>query len=221
MRSMTRLGGVALVACTVALPAVAHAQNPCSSDWNLPAAGSWAEWKGMGKDAQSVTRIAVIDQEQRNGKPYYRLEMASSEAQGVFQMVVPSLWQFDQVDEMVMQQDGKPPMKMSGQMLAMMRSRIPQGKNGLGDIASRCGEMKVVGTETVTVPAGTFKTTHLKNADGDEVWATKDVPFNMVKYNGKDAHMELTGTGKDAKTAIVGTPQEMGMPGMGGGKPKN
>ena len=206
MRSLQRLGGTMLVAvCTMAVPAVVAAQGSgCGSQWTMPAVGSWAEWQG--KDGKS--RVALVGKEEKDGKTLYRLEMAS--AKGTMQMVVPAFpFQMDQVVEMVLQQTGQPPMKMSGQTLAMIH--VPA--SGMADLARKCASMKVVGQESITVPAGTFPTTHLKNADGDEVWASTTVPFTMVKYTGKDGESVLSGTGADAKTAIVGTPTEMpGMP---------
>lgn len=214
MRSAQRLSGLALVAlCTLTAPVVAQGTG-CGSQWKMPAVGSWAEWQG--KDGKS--RVALVSQEAKGGKTLYRLEMASD--RGTMQMVVPSFpFEMDQVDEMVMQQNGQPPMKMTGQTLAAMRSNMPTN-TGMSALARKCGTMKVVGEETLTVPAGTFKTTHLKNDEGDEVWASPDVPFTMVKFKGKDSESVLAGQGKDAKTAIVGTPTEMN-PGMMMGPPKN
>lgn len=217
MRSTQRLGGmVLLAACIVAAPAALRAQG-CGSNWKIPPVGSWAEWQGK----MDKTRIAVVGQEDKGGKTLYRVEMAGGSNGGVMQMVVPGFpWQMDQVEEMVMQRNGQPPMKMSGDMMAQVRAHMPPA-GGAADIARRCAAMKTVGEETVTVPAGTFKTTHYKDDTGNEVWISTDVPFGMIKYTGKDGTVStLTGTGKDAKTAIVGTPTEMS-PGMMMGPPKN
>jgi hypothetical protein len=111
-------------------------------------------------------------------------------------------------------------MKMSGQMLAMMKSQMPAKQGGMADLARRCAAMTVVGVETITVPAGTFKTTHLKDKGGEEVWASGDVPFAVVKHTGPSGATVLAATGKDAKSAITGTPVEM-QPGMMGPPPKN
>jgi hypothetical protein len=101
-----------------------------------------------------------------------------------------------------------------------------------------CADLTKVGEETVTVPAGTFKTTHYhfksdRNVNGmqisseGDVWVNPDVPFGMVKESGKTSGMRgeqemtmvLTATGKDAKSSITETPQEMG-PGMMMGPPR-
>ncbi len=215
MQSLTTLGGAILVAvCTVAAPAAAQSATICGKTWPIPPAGSWAQWQG--KDGTTM-KMSIIDDEQRNGKPYHRIEVSSSKSGGAMQMVVPG-WppQMDEVDEMVMQRPNQPPMKISGQMLAGMRGMIPTGKASVTDWTKKCGQMKVIGTESVTVPAGTFKTTHMRDdSTASDVWWTPDVPFGMVKFVGKDMEQLLLGTGKDAKTAIVGTPTEMNMPMMG------
>ncbi len=210
MRSRQQIGGLVLAAlCISAMPSVARAQNACGKEWKIPAVGSWAEWSGK----EGKTRLSVIDQEDKAGKTLYRVEVGNGG--NVMQMVVPSFpWEIDQVEEMVMQQTGKAPMKMSGQMLQMMRSHMPSNNGGPGELAKKCAAMKVVGEESITVPAGTFKATHLKSDSGDEVWASADIPFSVIKYSGKEGQTVLTATGKDAKTALTGTPTEMqmGMP---------
>jgi len=222
MRIATQVGGAVLVAvCTLAVPAAAQT-DICGIKFKTPAAGSWAEWQGMGLGDSGTHRIAVIDDEQRNGKTYHRIEMTSSRSPGAMQMVVPG-WppEMQNVDEMVVQRPGQPPMKMSGEMLNTMKNAMPATKDPMTDFAKQCHRMKMLGTESVTVPAGTFKTTHMRDdSTASDVWWTPDVPFGMVKFVGKDISTQLVGTGKDAKTVIVGTPTEMPMmPGMG--KPKN
>ena len=87
--------------------------------------------------------------------------------------------------------------------------------------ADMCAEMVKVGTEQVTVPAGSFSATHLHSAKNNvDVWVNADVPF-VIKVKGTDSSMELTGTGTGAKTSITETPQEMGPGMMGGGAPRN
>jgi len=67
----------------------------------------------------------------------------------------------------------------------------------------------VVGWESVTVPAGTFRALHVKTDDGGEVWASRDVPFGLVRTHGKQGDLALTGRGADAKSSITEKPLEM------------
>ena len=63
-----------------------------------------------------------------------------------------------------------------------------------------------VGTETITVPAGTFSCSHWKKADGtDEVWASDKVtPLAMVKKVGKNHSMVLVRQITNAQDHITG-----------------
>jgi hypothetical protein len=133
----------------------------------------------------------------------------------VMQLVVPAFpYDMAQAKEVVMQMGENPPMKMSQQMMDMMRSRLPSNQQ-LSPEA--CNRLARVGTESVTVPAGTFSTTHYRDAqDSTDVWINPDVPFGMVKVvaaHGRSIVLKAKGTG--GTSGIHGTPQEMG-PGMMG-----
>lgn len=108
-----------------------------------------------------------------------------------------------------MQPAGKPPMQVGGPMLGMMKSQAD--RNGGMSAAKQCRAMELVGREAVTVPAGTFQTSHYRDPkSGTEVWAS-DVPFGFVKTtDAKGNAMVLTGHGSDARSAISGTPTPMG-----------
>jgi hypothetical protein len=98
-------------------------------------------------------------------------------------------------------------MEMPVQM--MQQSSKGQGQSG-----------KVVdkGSETIKVPAGTFKTQHMQYQDVGgfvDTWVYKDVsPYGMIKSQSKDMEMVLTGYGTGAKTQITETPQKYEMPQM-------
>jgi hypothetical protein len=63
-----------------------------------------------------------------------------------------------------------------------------------------------VGTETITVPAGTFSCEHYRAADGSsEGWLSDKIsPWSLVKSVGKDSNMVLVRQITDAKTKITG-----------------
>ena len=126
------------------------------------------------------------------------------------QMLVPG-WPYEggAIEELVMQPAGKSPMKVGGPMLGMMKNQA--AKSGGTSTARECRTMEFVGRESVTVPGGTFETSHYRDSEtGAEVWAT-DVPFGFVKTrDSKGNSMVLTGHGSDAKSAITGTPTTMG-----------
>jgi hypothetical protein len=211
------IGGSAMVLALAAVSRPARAQEGgCGSEWKTPAVGAWSEWQ----TGSSTTRIAVVGSEKQNGATLYEIELSNG-GQGTMQLLVPGFpWNMDQVQQMIMQRPGQQPMKMSGQMLAMMRQHMPTSQGGMADLAKRCAAMTVIGVESVTVPAGTYKATHLKDKGGEEVWASADVPFAVVKHTGPNGSTVLSSTGSGAKTVITGTPVEMTQ-GMMGQPPKN
>jgi hypothetical protein len=91
-----------------------------------------------------------------------------------------------------------------------MMGQKPGQDNAAFDWASRCSGAHVVGWESVTVPAGTFRALHVTTDDAGEVWATRDVPFGLVKLHGKQGDLVLAARGTDAKSSITEKPLEMG-----------
>ena len=67
---------------------------------------------------------------------------------------------------------------------------------------------ELVGTESVTVPAGTFSCQHyhMKDGSGDGWISDKVTPWGLVKSQGKDSTIVLTKVITDAKDRITGTP---------------
>ena len=103
-------------------------------------------------------------------------------------------WDTDNLVEMTVEMPGQPPMTFTGDMLvlAQQNSQTP-------DIAEECAGAEIIGHESVTVPAGSMQTVHLRSPDGTEVWASLDVPMAVVKAipaNGPT--MELKGHGRGA-----------------------
>jgi hypothetical protein len=73
-----------------------------------------------------------------------------------------------------------------------------------------------VGSESITVPAGTFSCEHyrMKDGSGDSWVSNKVAPFGVVKHQGKDSTMVLTKVITGAKDKIIGTPQPFNPMGM-------
>lgn len=191
------------------------AQDACGQFVREPEVGGWSTYRLTGKDeVRGGMKFAIVGAEERGGTPMHRLEMTMSDEAGKDQMTMQLLvpgWPYEggAIEEMIMQPAGKDPMKVAGPMLGMMKSQA--AKNEGMSAAKQCRAMELVGRETVTVPGGTFETSHYRDAKtGTEVWAT-DVPFGFVKTVDKDGNsMVLTGHGSGAKSAITGTPRTMG-----------
>jgi hypothetical protein len=75
------------------------------------------------------------------------------------------------------------------------------------DIADKA---EALGTESVTVPAGTFTCQHYRMKDGSgEAWVSDKVgPWGLVKGVNKGETMVLTKAITDAKDHITGTPKK-------------
>ena len=201
----------------LALPTLAQAQKNACADIpkffaNPPKIGEWAEIafekKGDEKGPDRM-RMAAVGTERREGKQMYWLQMDMTDDKGkrsIIQMLTP--WDVTTLHggepaEVVMKMEGQPAMKMSGGM--MKRSAAAQG-----DWREFCAKSTFVGEESVTVPAGTFKTRHYKGPDGD-TWASLDAPVwhgvKMTTEGGKTMVLSSKGTG--AKNEITETPVDM------------
>ncbi|MDP3936897.1 MAG: hypothetical protein Q8R92_02030 [Deltaproteobacteria bacterium] len=115
---------------------------------------------------------------------------------------------------MIMQAGESPPMEFPPEMVASIgrRARTEMDKAGLGE---------KVGTESITVPAGTFRCDHYRQTTGDwtgEVWVSRDVrPNGMVKMVSPEGSMTLVKVLSNETSRIKGAPQRM--PAMPGGFP--
>jgi hypothetical protein len=215
------LMSLAALALLGAAPLAAQANACASKGPKLPAAGGWAEYKTdsgsmrmayLGKDSLGERLELTMERPARGNRPAGAM---------VLQVAVPGFpYEMAEAKEVVMQMGDNPPMKMSEQMLGMMRSRMPSAPTISNDMCSRMTE---VGKERITVAAGTFETTHWRDTQrGSDVWVSQSVPFGMVKAIAEGRTVELTGSGTGAKTKLTGTPQEMGpgMMGPPGGRPR-
>jgi hypothetical protein len=173
--------------------------------------GVWSPVVGQGAvyqiSPQAGTKtemeIAVLGKEPVEGKDGYWLQMAMSSSEMGGQMVMKHLFVLDGQDthtaRMIMQLPGRPPMEMPAQMMHRDRSTQP------ADVRDDAQDL---GSESITVPAGTYATEHYRLKDGSEIWISKDVPpWGMVRYQGKDSTMVLVKVISEAKDKIIGTPQ--------------
>jgi len=205
------LGRIAIAAFLVALCVV-----PASSQmgmrggaptvhgiWN-PVVGQGGVYEFSSKDSGKQTmEMAIVGKETVDGKDafWYQMVMDSSDAGG--KMVIKHLMVVDGKEthavKMIMQFPNHPPMEMSGQMGQRQHTK------GAADLQT---EAQDVGSETITVPAGTFTCEHYRLNDGSgDAWVAKNVtPYGVVKYQGKDSSMTLMKVITDAKDKIVGKP---------------
>jgi hypothetical protein len=195
----------------LAAASAARAQA-CLEQITFPAVGSWAEYKALynGKDAYTV-RYAVIGAENRDGAELKWLELRMVGDQPdhtyIYQMLVPgSAAELGNVQELIFKAGDKPPMKLNGMMMSMIRGQMEK-QSFLSDM---CKGVSLVGSETVAVAAGKFEALHFHSDKyGSDSWVTPKVPFSLVKSVGKTYQMELVVHGDGAKSSLSERPKEM------------
>jgi hypothetical protein len=179
-----------------------------SGIWH-PVVGSGGAYEMTNREGKkSPMEITVVGKEDVGGKTGYWMEMvvANPRAGGEMYMkylIAPSESGVAST-RMIMQQPGQDPIEMDMNM-NMGGRRMPQSTpTDIRDKAER------VGTETITVPAGTFSCEHYRAKDGSsDVWVSDKVaPWGLVKSQGKDTSMVLTKVITDAKDHITGTPKK-------------
>ena len=175
--------------------------------------GQWASFDGTSGGSGGKIRLAVVGSERSGDSTLYWFEVSFAGKDpgksGVVQILTGSLASgLESPRALVFKAGPQPAMKISGEMAGMMGK---QGRDNTTafDWAGRCSGAHVVGWESVTVPAGTFRTLHVTTDDGGEVWASREVPFGLVKTHGKQGDLALTGRGTDAKSSITETPLPM------------
>ena len=204
-----------LVLPLVGARAILAQGTSCIDQIRVPAVGHWAEYKAVFKEKEPYTmRYAVIGGESRGGKAlkWVELRMTGNKKDGdmVTQMLVPgSAAELGDVQEVVMKHGDKPAMKIDGRMLMMMREQLKK-QSFLTDL---CKDVTLVGGETVTVPAGKFKSQHFHSAKyGSDSWVSSKVPFSMIKTVGTDHELTLVRHGNGAESSITEEPKSMGGP---------
>jgi hypothetical protein len=214
--AIAALGLVALA------PAGLFAQDMAAICSNLTdvEVGSWATYEVDADGQQGTMRFALLP-EGAGGEQgqWFELSMNVNNQDMVLQLLVPS-WPFapDDIQGVVMKAEGQPAMRLPDTMLGMMRGQVDLP---ISSMSESCAASSLLGTETVTVPAGTFEAYHIRPSDQEmgegDVWVSPDAPFGLVKGAGDDGSMTLIEAGTGAISTITETPQDMpGMPGMGG-----
>jgi len=174
-----------------------------------PIVGSGAAYDiTRAKQPKHSMELTVVGKETVNGKDSYWLEAGIPGKRGgtVYMKMLMVVDQKNLVAKrLLMQAPGQPhPVEMNA-LLALMGGNQPQPT----DIG---GQAKVVGTESITVPAGTFECTHYRMKDGSgDFWINADVvPWSTVKVIGKTGNIVLTRQITGAKDHVTGTPIKPG-----------
>ncbi len=202
---------VLFVALALALPLAAQMFGPrvptLSGIWH-PVVGNGALYEFTKKDGtKNQIEITIVGKEDVDGKTAYWTEMAMTDARTSQPVFAKNLMTVSDTgitsSRVVMQMPGRPPMEMD-------LTQNPMGR-GMQQTqpATIVDKAEAVGTESVTVPGGTFSCTHFRMKDGTgDAWVSDKVgPWGLVKGTGENS-VVLIKVITDAKDHITGTPQK-------------
>lgn len=183
-----------------------------------PVVGAGAQYAVTTKNGSNMSvELAIVGKESSGGKDGYWYEVSADQPQqGTFtaKMLLVQDGDFSTIAKTVFLMPGRGPMELDGSM----GSRMTQSEQPK-DIRK---DAKMIGSESVTVPAGTFTCDHWKGNDGTDVWVAKNVPpYGLVKMTEPDnsTSVILTKVLTNYQDKITGTPMNMSdmmrMRGMG------
>ena len=207
MRLRPLLAALAMVALAVPLAAQMGMQVPTLSGIWRPVIGSSASYEITREGNKSSIDFAVLGMEDLAGKTGYWVEMSMTNAKTGGDVIIKILENVDgntiTYSKWVMQMPGQQPMEMDSNMMNMGGKGTRQYQD-----ADFRDKAELVGTESVTVPAGTFSCEHYRMKDGSgEAWISDKVsPWSVVKTQDKLRTMVLTKLTTDAKERITEAP---------------
>ena len=199
----------------LALPIAAQMNvGPRMSDlrgiWH-PVVGEGAAYETLDQGGKKTqVEMTIVGKEDVAGKPGFWMEVAAANPQvngNVYMkfLVVPGDTGMTSM-RTIFQMGTQDPMEFDSNM--MNRGGRGQGQSNIPqDIHDKAN---LIGTESVTVPGGTFTCEHYRAKDGTgDFWLSEKVsPWGLVKAQDKDRTIVLTKAITDAKDHITGTPKK-------------
>ncbi len=173
-----------------------------------PVVGSGAAYQVESKgEPKRTVEIAVVGSETAQGKSGHWLEMVfqdPEQGEVVMKNLILPEGGNTKVARMIFQTREMGPVEFSSEMMGMGGRRQGPQDADIRDDAT------LLGSETITVPAGTFECQHYRAKDGGaDVWISDKVaPWGMVKMTSRDTTMTLTRVLTGVKTRITGTPKK-------------
>ncbi len=176
-----------------------------------PVMNSGAEYTMKVKDEQMDIAYAIVGKEDVKGAPGFWLEtrVQSAEFRGemINKMLMVTTGSEPGMKRMITQAPGQEPMEMSEMMMSMVKAHQPDAAAGKPDFGD------LVGTESVTVPAGTFRCQHYrkptKNGQIDYWIAPQVTSFSVVKMTTPEMTMVLKKVLTNENSHVKGEPQKM------------
>jgi hypothetical protein len=153
-------------------------KKPNIADIFKPVVGYGAVYERQRTDQQGAPKttmeMSVVGKEMVDGKEAFWMEIAHGEKSGQMGYAKVLITKDDfQFHKMVMQQPGKPAMELPFTPTEHTKTHMQE----------EIEKWHMVGTESVTVPAGTFSCQHWKKDQGvGDVWVSDKVsPMGMIK----------------------------------------
>ncbi len=178
-------------------------KKPNIADIFRPEVGKGGVWEisHAKRDKPDTLDWYVVGKESVAGKDGYWVEMSHADERSgqpsYYKMLVTKDdFQFHRV---IMQMPGMPAMEMPWNPSDKTRTRMDK----------ELEKWSRVGTESITVPAGTFSCQHWKKNEGTgDVWASEKIsPIGVVKMVNSDETMTLVKITSDATEHITGPVQ--------------
>jgi hypothetical protein len=198
---------LAAVACLLATQSISAQlgmnmfKKPNIADIFKPVVGSGGLYETQPSNQQkapSQLELTIVAKEMVDGQQGYWMEMGhkASSDPGPMRYNKILITNDFQVKRLVIQQPGQPAMEIPF-------NPTQQAKNNMNDELEKWHQ---VGSESVTVPAGTFSCVHWKKDNGSgDVWASDKVtPMAMVKMVSQDETMVLVKVINGATDHITG-----------------
>jgi hypothetical protein len=146
-----------------------------------PEVGKGAQYEDTkGNGSNNVMEMAIVGKETVDGKEGYWMQIVFTDEKGG-----------KTVGKSLITADDFAPHKLIIEMPGQGAMEIPMNlsgshKNQRDEMQNKMNDWHSVGSESITVPAGTFSCEHWQNAKGDEnAWTSDKVyPFGLVKSSG-------------------------------------
>jgi hypothetical protein len=183
-----------------------------------PVVGSGARYEVTTKDLGELDwTYAVVGKETVQGVEGYWLEMrleGSGEGGMITKHLVVLPGGKPEIKRMIVQAPGGPPLELPVGALLESMQRAPQASAEKGsDLGAK------LGTETVTVPGGSFLCDHYQvkhEKATTEIWiSTKVSPYGLVKMTSPEVTIVLVEVLERETSHIEGEPQKMDNPSPG------
>lgn len=179
-------------------------KKPSIADIFKPVVGAGAVYENEQDQKKSALEMSVVAKDTVDGKEAYWLEFGHTDAKtGVmgYSKILVTKDDF-QFHRMIVQPPGQPqPLEID----------MNPGMQHPSHMQAEVEKWHKVGSETITVPAGTFSCDHWTKDDGKgDVWASSKVsPMSLVKQISPGHSMVLVKLLSDAQDHITGTPMKM------------